>query len=133
MPKDLSKKLVDRPKRRAWFGQRKPKWVVLEPNRIGMVGGTVSATVALIYYFVRHISGAYMPPERVLVGAAATFVVGYGAVGIFTWYLLWIADRELPIPEHELRIGRQRIKASDLAGAVEEIPAEPAESNEEPS
>ena len=130
MQKDFSQKLVDRPKRRPWFKPRQPKWVVLEPNRIGMVGGAVSATLAMLYYFVRHLSGDYMPPERVLVGAAATFVVGYGAVGIFTWYLLWVADRELPIPEEDMRIGRHRIKGGG-AGTVEELPDEPAQSNEE--
>lgn len=104
MPKDPLEKLVDRPKRKRFFKQRTPAWLVLEPNRIGMAGGAVAATLALIFYFTRHLSGHEMPPERVLIGAAATFVVGYGAFGIFTWYLLWVAERELPISEEEYRI-----------------------------
>lgn len=104
MPKDPLEKLVDRPKRKRFFKQRTPAWLVLEPNRIGMAGGAVAATLALVFYFFRQVSGHEMPPERVLIGAAATFVVGYGAFGIFTWYLLWVAEQELPIPEEEYRI-----------------------------
>lgn len=104
MPKDPLEKLVDRPKRRPMFKPRTPAWVVMEPNRIGMAGGAIAGTAALIFYFLRHISGHPMTPQNVLVGAFATFVVGYGAFGVFTWYLLWVAERELPIPEEEYRI-----------------------------
>jgi len=127
MPKDPLAKLVDRPKRRRWFKPRQPAWLVLEPNRLGMAGGGVAGLGALILYFLRHVSGYPMSPDRVLIGAAMTFVVGYGAVGVFTWYLLWVAERELPIPEEELRFGIRREESATTPDA----PLPPTESNED--
>lgn len=125
-------KLVDRPKRRRLFKPRQPAWIVLEPGRIGMAGGAVSATLALVYYFVRGIMGHPVTPDRALIGAAATFVVGYGATGVFTWYLLWVADREMPVPEDELRFGRHRIKGGNNAPAEPEPGESAAAATEEP-
>lgn len=127
MPKDPLEKLVDRPKRRRWFKPRQPAWLVLEPNRLGMAGGSLAGFGALVFYFLRHISGYPMAPDRVFIGAATTFVVGYGAVGAFTWYLLWVAEKELPIPEEEFRYSIRR----EGAAAPQEAPPSPMESNEE--
>lgn len=131
MPKDPLEKLIDRPKRRRWFKPRQPAWIVLEPSRIGMAGGAISATGALVLYFVRQQMGAYIPPQQVLIGAAATFVIGYGAVGIFTWYLLWVAERELPIPEEEFRHFGIRRSENAAPPAEGMAPPAPTESNEE--
>ena len=127
MPKDPLDKLIDRPKRRRFFKPRQAAWLVLEPNRLGMAGGGVAGLGALILYFVRHISGYPMSPERVLIGAAMTFVVGYGAVGIFTWYLLWVAEKEIPVLEEEQHFGIRR----DPAQATPEAPIPPTEINED--
>jgi len=123
-------KLVDRPKRRRWFKPRQPAWVVLEPNRLGMAGGAVAAFCALVFYFLRDMLGYPMAPDRVIVGAAMTFVVGYGAVGAFFWYLLWVAERELPISDDETYIGIRR-DPNAAAAEAPTVPEPPAESNED--
>jgi len=123
MPKDFSKKLVDLPKRRQLVRARKPGWIVLEPSRIGMAGGAAAGTFALIVYYLRGLFGDPVPPIDVLIGALLTFVVGYGAVGLFVWYLLIIAEREIPVEEVVSRYGATRSESSP-ANAEGVAPAE---------
>jgi hypothetical protein len=39
-----------------------------------------------------------VPAAQVLIGALATFVVGYAIVGIYVWYVLLVAEHEFGPP-----------------------------------
>jgi hypothetical protein len=115
------KRLVRRPRYRRIFGKRSPSWLVLEPNRLGLAGGAVFATIAMLIYWVRGLTGAQMPPSQVLVGVGITFVISYAAVGIFVWYLLYVVEREFGPPPLE-EVQRRRLLSKGRNGTpVEEV------------
>lgn len=94
-PEDMPRRLIARPQYRRIFKDRGPQWLVLEPNRLGLAAGAMFSALALVGYGLAGvIGGAPYPVGQQVVGAMATFVVGYAAVGIFVWYLLYVAERE---------------------------------------
>lgn len=94
-------RLIRRPRYRRIFGKRQPAWLVMEPNRLGLLGGSLFAFLATLYFVARNLLGAQLPPSQVLVGVGITFVISYAAVGIFVWYLLYVAEREFGPPPLE--------------------------------
>jgi len=89
-------KKPERPKPRALFQSNRPSWVILEPARLAPVGGSLFAFVTLLYYLARDWFGTAIAGMDIVVGVAFTFVVGYAATGVFVYWLLWVAARELP-------------------------------------
>jgi len=126
-------RLVKRPHHRRIFKDRGHHWLVIEPHRLGLAGASILATVALIVYSLAGGSDAASNLPGMLVGAGATFVVGYAAIGLFVWYLLHVAYTELgPPPEQEHR--RRSLlgdKKRTAAAAKSESPDEPATENVE--
>jgi len=101
---DAPPKLVKRPHHRRLFGDRGRYYLVMEPHRLGLAGAAVITTLVLVVYSLATWGGAQYGPAQILVGAGATFVVSYAAVGVFVWYVLHVSFRELgPPPEHEQR------------------------------
>lgn len=96
--KKIPDKLVERP--RPWRPRRKrpPAWLVLEPNRIGLIGGGIFAWLTLCVYTLAGVSG-----PQVIVSTLLVFVVGYACVGALVYYVLLIGERELPLPEEDTR------------------------------
>jgi hypothetical protein len=128
-------KLVERP--RPWRPKRKrpPAWLVLEPNRIGLIGGGICAWIALCAYTLAGVTGPHAIVFTLLV-----FVVGYACVGAFMYYVLLVGEREMPPPEEDprKRFGKkvkgsaesEMISAADAAvqtgeAAGEDTPREP--------
>ena len=65
-----------------------------------------------------------MAPQDVLVGVSLVFVGGYAVTGIFVWYLLQVAWRELSeLPEAP----RRAVSAPSMAEALEAETPEPEE------
>jgi hypothetical protein len=91
-------KLVRRPSYRKVFVDRGPQWLVLEPHRMAMAAGALFMTLALFAYALAGWLGNPVPAAQVLIGALATFVVGYAIVGIYTWYVLLVAEHEFGPP-----------------------------------
>lgn len=87
-------KLVARPPHRRLFVYTGPAWLVLEPHRLGLAAASLCTLLAAFYYSLRSWAGTAYAPSQMLVGALATFVVSYAAVGIFVWYVLSVTDRE---------------------------------------
>jgi len=72
-----------------------PQWLVLEPARIALVGGSFFATLALGVLFVRQWLGTPIGVAQTIIGVGLTGVVGYTATGFFVCFLLRVAEREL--------------------------------------
>jgi len=115
-----------------------PQWLVLEPARLALVGGSFFATVALAYQVVRQWRGATLGIFEVAIGVGLTFVVSYAATGCFVWFLLWVAERELEpeeVPAQDVhRASLTDTTPDEAAGAAEaptEAPAEAPEPGEE--
>jgi len=89
-------KKPERPKPRALFHSNRPSWVILDPARLAPVGGSLFAFATLLYYLARDRFGTAIAGLDIVVGVAFTFVIGYAATGIFVYWLLWVAARELP-------------------------------------
>ncbi len=89
-----------RPRLKPWIDPAAVSWLVLEPSKIAMVGGMTCATLCMVYLFLRQQWGLIMDPMDVLLRVCLTFVVSYTLTGAFVYYLLCIAERELP-PETE--------------------------------
>jgi hypothetical protein len=107
MPKPVMSHIPERPKPwRPWQGKNREGRIVFEPARIAPIGGACFAVLALAFYLFRQVAGSPMAAGDVLVGVALVFVAGYAATGIFVYWLLLVADRELP--------------------SIEEIPSPPA-------
>lgn len=109
-PPSNNKKLQapERYRPRRWFDPNLRYWFILEPARLGMVGGAVAAVGTLTYLYIRQQMGLVMEPSYVLFRIALAFVVSYALTGLFVYYLVWVADRELnaapapapsPLPE----------------------------------
>lgn len=79
-----------------WEGWNRPAWLILNPVTLAPPGGVLFAMLALSYYLLLQWLGYSMSPQDVLVGVALVFVAGYAATGIFVWYVLRVAWRELP-------------------------------------
>lgn len=117
----MSAKRFAKPERPRLRRRAKPvgQWLILEPARLGAVGGAVCALLALVANFVRHLAGGAVAPGGVIVSAALTFVVGYTLVGVFVWYLLSVAEREWPDAEatRPVRLGIKAREDADTASA----------------
>lgn len=125
MAKPDPKKLIRRPRYRRIFGKRAPAWLVLEPNRLGLLGAAIFATLAMLYFGVRNAAGAQLPPRQVLVGVGITFVLSYAAVGIFVWYMLFVAEREFGPPAlDEIQRSRLTKKREAAKESIQEMTAE---------
>jgi len=126
-------RLVKRPHHRRIFKDRGHHWLVIEPHRLGLAGASVLATGAMLVYSLAQSDGGSVDLPGMLVGAGATFVVGYAAIGLFVWYILHVAYNELgPPPEQEHR--RRSLlgdKKKAAAAAQPEAPDEPAAENVE--
>ncbi len=66
-----------------------------------MVGGTFFAWILLVVQFIRQFSGTPTLNLHLFVGLAIAFVIGYAATGLFVYYLLIVAERELPEAEED--------------------------------
>ena len=84
-----------------WLGSKEPRWLIVEPRKIGVVGGVFFATLALMYYVLRQFFGHTMMIQEVVIGVTLTFVVGYAGTGLFVVYVLWVGERELPEVKEE--------------------------------
>ncbi len=84
-----------------WRSRKNPGWIVLEPARLAPLGGAVAVVLALTYYLLREWWGVPMAASDVIVRVALVFVVGYAATGIFVWYVMAVAWRELTSREPE--------------------------------
>jgi hypothetical protein len=113
----VSAKRFAKPERPRLRRRGKParQWLILEPARVGAVGGALCALLTLVVNFVRHLAGSPAAPGSVIVAAALTFVVGYTLVGIFVWYLLWVAEQEWPeeTATQSARLGMRGESAQD--------------------
>ncbi|MBI1317474.1 MAG: hypothetical protein GC168_00810 [Candidatus Hydrogenedens sp.] len=133
MKQEGPRRLVKRPHHRRIFKDYGSKWLVVEPHRLGLAGGALFATLTLLVYAWWNSEGTRVDTAGVLVGAAATFVVGYAAIGLFVWYILHVTYVELgPPPEQEhkrrsLVSGRKKAAAEiDLTVPAIDLPDEPA-------
>ncbi len=95
---DGPRKLVERPAHRRVFVDRGPQWLVLEPHRLGMAAGALFSVLAMLAYNIVGWLGNPVPVSQMLIGAMATFVISYAAVGVFVWYVLLVAEREFGAP-----------------------------------
>lgn len=120
-------KKPERPKPRMLFHSNRPSWVILEPARLAPVGGSLFALLTLIYYLARDWFGAAIAGMDIVVGVAFTFVIGYAATGIFVYWLLCVAARELPeedaaptppISAGETRAAEGEIESSGAPGGT---------------
>jgi hypothetical protein len=84
---------------RPWQNKNRQGRIVFEPARIAPIGGACFAVLALAFYLLLQVLGSPMAAGDVLVGVALVFVAGYTATGIFVYWLLLVADRELPVIE----------------------------------
>jgi len=126
--KAQGKKKIKRPeppRLRNWMGKPNSAWLILEPHRVGLLVATIAATLLLLVQFIRQLRGGLVDLEALILGALTLFVVSYGAVGIFVWYLLYVREREFPV--------ETQAKSHHLHGRhKEEAPAEaPVESPQE--
>ena len=103
---------------------RVPKWLLLEPMRLGSLAGMGAAVFSLLVSFVRQQGGAALSPLGVFYGAVASFVAGYAAVGLFVLLLLHIIEREIPEEEAYISIATLR---GERAGKTERAPKPPEE------
>jgi hypothetical protein len=105
-----------------WLGAKEAKWLIVEPRKIGLFGGAVFGTLALVFYFVRQLFGHPMSIQEVLIGAFLTFVVGYAGTGLFVVYVLWVGEREIPeeIDDKDRRKSERR--AEEELTDEEEVP-----------
>ena len=94
-----------------WLGSKEPRWLIVEPRKIGLVGGILFSTLALVYYLLRQNLGYTMTIPEVVIGVTLTFVVGYAGTGLFVVYILWVGEREIPEvkEEKERRPGDRRV------------------------
>lgn len=129
----MSGKRITRPERPRLRRPRKAaeQWLILEPARLAALGGAICAVLVLAINFLRQVSGAPVAPGTVLVAAALTFVVSYTLIGVFVWYLLWVAEKEWPEQAPEIRsihLEGRRDQAGTSAGTPESTaPAAPDE------
>lgn len=127
----MVKQSVNRYKKPDWPRPRlpfkdwgRPAWLVLNPVKLAPPGGVLCAVSALSYYLFRQWLGYTMAPQDVLVGVSLVFVGGYAVTGIFVWYLLQVAWRELSeLPEAP----RRAVSAPSMAEALEAETPEPEE------
>ncbi len=91
-----------RPKPKAWFDPEYSFWIILDPAKVALLGGTLFATLTLLFYFVyQGMGGGAVSPMTVAVRVGLVFVVSYTATGVFSYYLLRVADRELEPEDDE--------------------------------
>lgn len=91
---DMPRRLVARPQYRRIFKDTGPQWLVLEPHRLGLIAGSLFTVIVLVVYSVIGVWRGPLPFGQQLIGAMATFVVGYAGVGIYVWYLLYVTEQE---------------------------------------
>lgn len=124
----------EQPRLRNVFGRPNAAWLILEPHRVGLLIGTLAATLLLSIQFIRQLQGALVDVGSLLVGALTLFVVSYGASGLFVWYLLYVRERELaPVEEkkvsHELK-GRKHAEHHDAPPHEPALDSEPLSEEE---
>lgn len=73
-----------------------PRWLKMEPPRLALLSALFFSTCVMVFYFIRQCLGRSMEPPELLLGIAKTFLVSYAGTGFFVWYLLRVAERELP-------------------------------------
>jgi len=100
---------------RNFFAYKGPRWLDLNPYRLGFLGGVFFGWLNLVYYIVRSWYGAVYTPQAMLLGVGRTFLVSYAAVGLFVCYLLWVAQRELPEVHHEEEKKAKRLTSKQVA------------------
>jgi len=76
-----------------------PRWLKVDPQRLALLSALFFSTCVMLFYFVRQCLGVYMEPGDIVLGIAKTFLVSYAGTGFFVWYLLRVAERELPRTE----------------------------------
>lgn len=133
----MSKKPVkpERPKLApflGWLGSKEPRWLIVEPQKIGVVGGTLFATLALLYYVIRQLLGYTMMIQDVVLGVLLTFVVGYAGTGLFVVYILWVGEREIPEvkEEKERRPSERRAEEASKEDAAAPVDGEEGDTEE---
>lgn len=115
---DGPRKLVERPHYRRVFVDRGPQWLVLEPHRLGMAAGALFSVVAMFGYNVAGWLGSPVPVSQMLIGAVATFVISYAAVGVFVWYVLLVAEREFGAPVEREKKSRSLLGLGDIVSGT---------------
>ena len=113
-----------------WLGAKEAKWLIVEPRKIGLFGGAVFGTLALVFYFIRQLLGHPMMIQEVLIGTFFTFVVGYAGTGLFVVYVLWVGEREIP-EETEEKDRRKSERRSEEDSTDEEVPSDSVEGDVE--
>lgn len=122
----MSGKRFTKPERPRLRRSRKAteQWLILEPSRLAAVGGAFCAVLVLVVNLLRQLLGGVVSPGNVLVAASLTFVVSYTLIGVFVWYLLWVAEKEWPDQGPEVRTihleGRRDRAASPESGEASE-------------
>mgnify|MGYP006296687055 CR=1 FL=1 len=130
-PKSKQPQKPERPHLHRFFHSDRPQWLSLEPARLALVGGSLCATLTLVVYVIRQYFGTPMDPFSVLFGVTLTFFVSYAATGILVWYLLWVAEREIPREEESPRKPEQGEEPAAEIPPMEAAPAENEATTEE--
>ncbi len=101
----------------------------MEPARLAMLGGSICATLAMVYVFIRQQLGMVVDPGQALVRVGLAFVISYAVTGLFVYYLLWVAEKEL---NHKSSSKKESAESDDeqddletAEEAEEEEPGEP--------
>ena len=108
-----------------------PRWLKIEPSRLAMLSALFFSTCVMLFYFIRQCLGVSMGPVEVLLGVAKTFLVSYAGTGFFVWYLLRVAERELPqTSKKPLKRMHIRAEAENVEPQWEEAGLPPEEPEE---
>ena len=123
---DGPRKLVERPPHRRVFVDRGPQWLVLEPHRLGMAAAALFSVLAMLGYNIAGWLGVPVPVSQMLIGAVATFVISYAAVGLFVWYVLLVAEREFGAPVERGKKSLSLLGMGDMVPGKSGAGAQPA-------
>ena len=108
--------------------KRRPA-LVLNPDLLGLVAGTFSATFILLIDYLRGGTTAGLT-FQVVIGAGLTFVVSYVAVGVFVWYLRAVRDRELVTEQEHTHLTEEQTQTVAPASMTAPGAATPQETGE---
>jgi hypothetical protein len=119
----------ERPRPRQFKRTDRPVWMNLHPKTLAPIGGVAFSLVMLLVYLIMYLANTPADPVQMVIGVLLAFVLGYGVTGGFVFYVLYVAEREIPRKEQEEQLfGRRRLGTVE---SVQEVVEEEEQNTEE--
>ena len=112
----------ERPVPRRFKRSDRPVWMSLHPATLAPIGAVVFGFLMVALYLLLYLAGYTVSPVRMVIGVLMAIVLGYGVTGGFVYYLLFVAEREIPRKEVEQHTFGRRL--SGAQGIAPETPSE---------